>query len=255
MLTIGTLYAHGYCREQITIIQSLGFALRPSASYYAGSQKLRFIDFPTPPTLELIQVEDGKEYAGFLPPGMEPYCPGISIEVNPNTSAMLEKYKVAFAGHKPYILHVDESGGNDQAKPGTNYLNFSVPLVEKTFIYLTQSDLPEPEPSPVLPHANKASGVSGLVFDLPREALASLFSLWGQAPSDALPTLGGIKIYAQEHIPEALRRKKKAFPLAAVVVSAENPIPNRNQDVIHWLGGSALLVEMNSLSWDIILTT
>jgi len=255
MLTIGTLYAHGYTRDQLDMIPSLGFSLCPESATYAGAQSLKFIEFPNPPVLELIHVQDDLEYAGFIPPGMTPYCPGISIVVDPKSTRTFEDYRAAFGAWKPYELHVDGSGGNDPAKSGTNYLNFEIPLIEKTFIYLTQYPQRVPEaPAPVI-HPNPAARVSGLVFDLPGRALNPLFSLWGQEQSGAGAALGGLNIYSEIQCPDELKRRKKPFPLAAVVVTtASMPQPDRGRAVIDWLGRQALLAEMNPLSWDIILT-
>jgi hypothetical protein len=257
MLSIGTLYAHGYSQDQLDRIQALGFSLRPAPSTYAGSQSLRFIDFMNPPALELIHVQDELEYSNFVPPGMTPYCPGISMVVDPNSTRTLEDYKAACNEIEPYCLHVDYSGGNDPAKPGTNYLNFAIPLVEKTFIYLTQYQKPKPElPFPPI-HPNTASRVSGLVFDLPGQALASLFALWGQDPSEDVIALGDLNVYTGLRVPNDLKRRKKPFPLVAVVITTDNPItqPSHGHSVISWFGKQALLAEMNPQSWDIILTT
>ncbi len=256
MLSIGTLYAHGYSQDQLDLIQSLGFSLRPASSTYPGAQSLRFIDFINPPELELIHVHDELEYSNFIPPGMTPYCPGISLVVDPNSTKILEDYKVACNALGPYCLHFDYSGGNDPAKPGTNYLNFATPPVEKTFIYLTQYQVPIPElPTPPT-HPNTASRVSGLVFNLPGRALASLFALWGQDPSEDAMALGGLHVYTELQVPNELKRRKKPFPLVAVVVTTGTPMtqPGRGRPVIGWLGKQALLAEMNPLSWDIILT-
>jgi hypothetical protein len=56
-----------------------------------------------------------------------------------------------------------------------------------------------------------------------------------------------------------VRLRRKPFPLVAVVISvqtlrmhAESPTRPHSID---WLGESSILLEMNPLSWDIILTT
>jgi hypothetical protein len=257
MLRIGTLYAHGYSQGPLDQIQSLGFSLRPESSTYAGAQRLRFIDFTSPPTLELIHVQDERTYSDFIPPGMTPYCPGISLLLDPNSKKKFEDYEVVCRDRHPYRLHVDYSGGNDPAKPGTNYLNFETPLVEKTFIYLTQYQEPIPARQSASAHPNTAARVSGLVFDLPKQELTSLFRLWGQDPSEGGMVLGGLNIYTEPHVPDELRRGKKSFPLVAVVVSTEALLaqPDRECAVIEWFGRQAILAKMNPLSWDIILTS
>jgi hypothetical protein len=257
MLRIGSLYAHGYSSEELDRIQRLGFSLRPAPSAYAGAQSLRFIDFADGPALELIHVLDQRAYADFVPPGMAPHCPGISVVVDSGPSAMLDDYQAAHRAWKPYCLHVDNEGGSDAATPGTDYLNFEKPLVEKTFIYLTEFQNPAPErPSPPT-HPNAATHVSGLVFDLPGQALAPLFNLFGQNPSDGTPALGDLSIHTEVHVPDEIRKRNKPFPLVAVVVAtrADEARPGQEVSAIRWLGKQARLAEMNPLSWDLILTT
>ena len=239
------------------IVQSLGFSLRPESTPFAGSQILRFLDFSRPPALEFIRVEDEKAYREFLPPGMAPYSPGISIVIDTNSKPALTDYANAFREWKPYPIHFDNEGGNDPAKPGTDYLNFAIPLVEKTFIYLSQSrDAGREHPVPPV-HANTAARVSGLVFDLPGESLKPLSSLAKLAPAEDNPAWGGVNIFDELYLTPELRRRKKLFPLAAVVVETDaltlNPAPGTR--LIRWLGKPSALVETNPMSWDIILTT
>ena len=94
------------------------------------------------------------------------------------------------------------------------------------------------------------------MLDLPKKALASLFALWGQDPSEDVIELGGLLIFTELYVPIELKRRKKPFPLAAVVVTTDAPMPQsgRGCSVIRWLGKQALLAEMNPLSRDIILT-
>jgi hypothetical protein len=256
MLSIGNLYAHGYGLDRLDGIRSLGYSLRAGSSTYAGSQRLRFVDFADPPALELIRVEDEREYADFIPPGMTPYCPGISVVVDPDSAETFKDYADAFRDWNPYGLHVGYSGGDDPAKPGTNYLNFARPLIEKTFIYLTQYEQPKPaRPSPPV-HPNGALRATGLVFDLPRETLAPLYSLFGQDPTGDAATLGGVQVFTDNDVTAGLRNREKRFPLLAVVIEtgALALKPGSGVRAVRWLGRPALLAEMNPLSWDIILT-
>jgi hypothetical protein len=257
MPSIGSLYAHGYSQDRMEFIQSLGFSLRPESSVFAGSQVLRFLDFSRPPALEFIRVEDENAYREFLPPGMTPYSPGISIVIDPNSKPALPDYADALREWKPYQIHFDNEGGSDPAKPGTDYLNFAIPLLEKTFIYLSQSqDAGREHPVPPL-HANTALRVTGLVFDLPEKSLMPLSSLFKMDPAEVNAAWGGVNIFDERYVTAELRRRKKLFPLAAVIVETGTLTPHsgRGTRLIRWRGKPSALVETNPMSWDIILTT
>ncbi|HEY3409034.1 MAG TPA: hypothetical protein VGK53_12750, partial [Propionicimonas sp.] len=92
MLTIGNLYGHGFDRGQLATLEGLGFGFRPETSTYMGSQVCHFLDFPVGPSLELIEVTDRSDYESFVPPGMEPYCPGISLMVDGGSPSELDVY-------------------------------------------------------------------------------------------------------------------------------------------------------------------
>ena len=66
MLTIGSVYGHGFDSGGLARLEALGFRLRPQIGVYAGSQKLRFIDFASGPSLELIEIEDLDDYQAFV---------------------------------------------------------------------------------------------------------------------------------------------------------------------------------------------
>jgi hypothetical protein len=259
MLSIGTLYAHGYVQSELDRLASMGFSLRPTPSWYAGAQSLRFVDFSLPPALELINVEDKREYANFIPDGMTPYCPGISLVVDPSSGRTLDDYQTAFKPWNPYRIHVAYRGGNDPTKPGSNYLNFATPIVENTFIYLTEYEEPRPQRPPPPMHPNTSAQVSGIVFDIPTPMLTTLSELSSQGRSDGVMALGNITIFGESHVPPEVKLKRKPFPLVAIVITTEtlgthveSPIRPRS---INWLGNRSILVEMNPLSWDLILTT
>jgi hypothetical protein len=259
MLSIGTLYAHGYVLSELERLASLGFSLRPAASWYAGAQSLRFVDFSHPPALELISVEDERKYANFIPHGMTAYSPGVSLVIDPGSGRTLEDYQTAFKAWNPYRIHVGYQGGTDPTEPGWNYLNFATPIVEKTFIYLTEYEEPKPQPPPPVMHPNTSAQVTGIVFDIPLPTLTTLSRLSSQRQSDGPMALGNITVFGESHVPPEVRLRRKPFPLVAVVISvqtlrmhAESPTRPHSID---WLGESSILLEMNPLSWDIILTT
>jgi hypothetical protein len=96
MLTISNIYGHGYGEAQIERLRSLGFKIRDRVSRFAGAQLLRFVDFPERPSLEFIEVENESEYSDFLPQGMVPYCPGISLLVPESSSKDINDFQHRF---------------------------------------------------------------------------------------------------------------------------------------------------------------
>ena len=110
MVSIGNLYGHGFDHGQRAELAGLGFSLRPQASVYAGSQLCHFLDFPSGPALELIEVTDRSDYESFVPAGMAPFCPGISLVVGDGSPAALDAYEREFAGLEPYRLRVPYQG-------------------------------------------------------------------------------------------------------------------------------------------------
>ncbi len=182
MLRIGNVYGHGFDGTALSRLETLGFAVRPEVSHYAGSQVLRFIDFERGPPLELIEVANEKEYRDFVPKGMVPYCPGISLVLSQGPKRGLADFQEGFADLRPYPLHMNYDGTADPGKTGWNYLNFAVPVVRDTFIWLTQLDDPRPPRPPPAPHPNGARGVLGLVFDLSARQLGTLSMLVGARP-------------------------------------------------------------------------
>ena len=144
MLSIGSLYGHGFDRAQRAALEGVGFSLRPQASVYAGSQLCHFIDFSAGPALELIEVTDRSDYEAFVPAGMTPFCPGISLQVGDGSPAALNDYAREFASLEPYRLRVPYPGGTEPGAPGWHYLNFARPVVPGLFIWLTAIDEPKP---------------------------------------------------------------------------------------------------------------
>ena len=122
MLTINNIYGHGYSQTQIEKLHSLGFIIRDQGSKFAGSQLLRFIDFPERPYLEFIEVESESEYLDFLPKGMVPYCPGINLLIPQRSAKDISDFQQAYQDWGSNSIHVNYDGSNEPDKPGWNYL-------------------------------------------------------------------------------------------------------------------------------------
>jgi hypothetical protein len=233
MLTISNIYGHGFDAAACAKLEALGFCIRPQVSRYMGAQICRFVDFETGPALELIEIDNTQEYLDFIPPGMVPYCPGISLLLPENES--ISPYERTFQHMEPYSLHVNYDGSNDPGKPGWNYLNFKTPLLPDTFIWLTACDQPKPTSHHETSHSNGITGIVGLVFSLDMNELVPLASL-----------VQDVKIWSCE---EVTPPSNKEFPLVAVVLSAPNiPQPNTTFRL-----RPALHIETNPRSWDLIL--
>lgn len=255
MLRIGSLYGHGFDRGQRARLAGLGFSLRPQASLYAGSQLCHFIDFPTGPALELIEVTDPSDYESFVPDGMVPYCPGISLVAGDGSPAALDAYEREFASHKPYRLRVPYPGGTEPGAPGWHYLNFTRPVVPGTFIWLTAFDPPRPAPAArETRHPNSVLGVVGLLFDLPPQALGSLSRLAGQPIAEGTLRIGEVTVAATE-----AENPAGQFPLRAVVLRAGSldtvKAHASTAEETQLMGRPALRIETNPLAWDLLITT
>ena len=253
MLSVGSLYAHGFDQGQLDRIRGFGFSLRPQTSVYSGSQLCTFIDFPSGPALELIEVTDASDYASFVPAGMAPYCPGISLLVADGSPAALAAYESAFADHEPYRLRMPYQEGREPGAPGWHYLNFGRPVVPGTFLWLTAFDQPKPAPVRVIRHANGVLGVVGLVLDLRPEELGGLARLAGQSVGEGGVQIGEVTISATGGSGEPRR-----FPMRAVVLRAEDLDRFRahapTAEETRWGGHPALRVGTNPLAWDLLVT-
>lgn len=254
MLSIGSLYGHGFDRGQLERLEGLGFSLRPQTSVYAGSQLCTFVDFPSGPALELIEVTDPADYDSFVPAGMAPYSPGISLLVAEGAPAALAAYERAFADHDPYRLRMPYQEGSDPGAPGWHYLNFGRPLVTGTFIWLTAFDQPKPAPARRIQHANGALGVVDLLFDLPPEGLDDLARLAGQPSAQGGVHFGGVAVDATGGGDPPRR-----FPLRAVVLRGDDLDRFRahapTAEETRFRGRRALLIETNPLAWDLLITS
>ena len=71
-------------------------------------------------------------------------------------------------------IHFNYDESDEPDKAGWNYLNFDVPVVRDTFVYLVKMDDPKPARKVATDHTNTAKQVIGLVFDLDEEDLVKL---------------------------------------------------------------------------------
>lgn len=253
MLTIGSLYGHGFDQAQRAALEALGFRLRPQASLYAGSQLCHFVDFPTGPALELIEVTDPADYDTFVPAGMVPYCPGISLVADGGPTA-LDAYERAFAALEPYRLHVPYDPDSQPGGPGWHYLNFARPVVPGTFIWLTSSDEPSPRPAREIRHPNGVRGVVGLLFDLPAHRLEDLSRLAGRPLAEAAVQVGNVSVAATSS-----GGAPGPFPLRSVVLEADDldtfETSAAGAEETRLRGRPALRIATTPLAWDLIITT
>ena len=220
MLSISNVYGHGFDAQQVSRLEKLGFNIRPQVSRYMGAQLCRFIDFERGPCLELIQVEDDRVYMDFLPDGMRAYCPGISLVV-PSTETIGD-FKARARHLRPYSLHVNYDGSSEALRPGWNYLNFGIPVVKDTFIWLTAYDEPRPIREHLTQHPNRVTEIAGLVFDLESEDLKELRQLNRGSLSEGSFQIGGVSVWSKDVLSGVLDGQNKDFPLKAIVLRAEN---------------------------------
>ncbi|MGD0166263.1 MAG: hypothetical protein ABSC51_03115 [Gaiellaceae bacterium] len=257
MLTIGSIYGHGFDSTEFARLQKLGFNLRPEIASYAGSQSLRFIDFTEGPSLELIEVEDTDEYLAFIPAGMEPYCPGISLLLPPKEAPFIGGYERRFASLDPYRLHVNYDGSTDYGRPGWTYLNFAKPVVAGTFIWLTAFDEPRPASKRKTAHPNGATHILGLAFELDVEALDELAELTGAGAIDGGLQIGEIAVWSRQAPAGLPSGSEKDFPLKSIVIETEclDFFPSLSEQVEEtvFLSRKAVVIETNPFSWDLVL--
>lgn len=110
-LAFQNIFGRGFEPSNLERYRSLGFALRPQASDFAGAQHLRFIDFTAGPCLELGQDTHRKAYQGFVPLGMVPYAPGLNLVLQEGAQVQLDTYHERFTSWGPYRLHENYQGG------------------------------------------------------------------------------------------------------------------------------------------------
>jgi len=255
MLSISNIYGHGFDAQQISRLEKLGFIIRPQVSRYMGAQLCRFIDFERGPCLELIQVEDNKAYLDFLPEGMRAYCPGISLVV-PSTETIGD-YESKSQHLRPYSLHVNYDGNSEALRPGWNYLNFAIPVVKDTFIWLTAYDEPRPFREHLTSHPNRVTEIAGLVFDLESEDLKELQQLnKGSVSADSFQ-IGGVSVWSDNVLSDFLEGQDKDFPLKAIVLRAENLnyFSSLSENIRHgsFRALPAIHIATSRISWDLVV--
>ncbi|MFZ5916049.1 MAG: hypothetical protein ACOYZ7_03885 [Chloroflexota bacterium] len=256
---MSNIYGHGFGSSQLSRLETLGFRIRPQVSRYMGSQICRFIDFNGGPCLEVIEVEDHQEYLDFVPQGMIPYCPGISLTLPEGSGKTIRDFEQEFRRLRPYLLHVNYDGSLAPRGPGWNYLNFGVPVVTDTFIWLTELEAPRPVREYDTAHPNTVKGVVGLVFDLEVESLNRFSHLVGEGIVTEIPRVGELHVWSKSAVDDLPNLHDKVFPLVAVVLKAESldffAASVGGAKEASFASRPAIHVETNRLSWDLLITT
>ncbi len=260
MLKINNIYGHGYGQTQIEHLHAWGFRVRHPVSRFAGSQLLRFVDFATGPSLEFIEVESETEYFDFLPKGMVPYCPGINLLIPPSSSRDIGEFRQIYHdwGADPRNITSITMGVTSRISPGWNFLNFDVPVVRDTFIYLTQLDDPQPDRKTDTDHPNSAKQVRGLVFTLDEEELAKLAKLAGARMVAGTINLDCVQIWSSKTLQNDRILPEKRFPLAVVVIKANSLdffVGKKDVTVVEFESQPAAYINTPDLSWDMLITT
>ena len=257
MLEIGNVYGHGFDRARLAEIERAGFSLRPETSHYAGAQLCRFLDFEDGPALELIEVADEKAYLDFVPKGMKPYCPGVSLVVPDYAERELADFERKYEEWQPYSLHVNYDGSKEPRKFGWNYLNFERPVIRDTFLWLTRLDEPRPRRPPIPRHPNGAQGVVSLVFDVPEEGLERLARLAETKLAQGALDINGVKVYSRDALDVMPVPGEKTFPLRAIVVKADRldsfADVSEEPEIVSFRSRPAARIRTNDLSWDILV--
>ena len=227
-------------------------------SRYAGSQLLRFIDFPQGPSLEFIEVESESDYLDFLPKGMVPYCPGISILIHQSSSKGISDFEQAYQKWGSYSIHVNYDESDDPNKPGWDYLNFDIPVIQDTFVYLTQLNDPKPVRHIQTDHPNTTKQVTGVVFNLDEAGLVKLAQLAEVEIVDGGIDLAGVKFWSLNALAGKIKIPEKPFPLTIIVVKAESIDffqDHEEAKVFEFMSKPAVYIQTAKLSWDLIVTT
>ena len=258
MLKINNIYGHGYGQTEIEHLRAWGFRVRHPVSRFAGSQLLRFVDFATGPSLEFIEVESEREYFDFLPKGMVPYCPGINLLIPPSSSRDIGEFRQIYHDWGANPRHVNYDGSDEPNKPGWNFLNFDLPVVRDTFVYLTQLDDPQPDRKTDTDHPNSAKQVRGLVFKLDEKDLAKLARLAGAEMIAGTIDLVGVQVWSSKALQSDHILPEKRFPLAVVVIKADSLdffVDKKDVTIIEFESLPAAYIKTPDLSWDMLITT
>ncbi|MBN1963737.1 MAG: hypothetical protein JW910_03755 [Anaerolineae bacterium] len=257
MLTISNIYGHGFDRQEVARLETLGFKVRPQASTYMGTQICRFLDFERGPALEVIDIEDHQAYRDFVPAGMVPYCPGISLILPDDSNKTLADFEREFSDLGPYTLHVNYDGSQVPAGPGWNYLNFERLVVPGTFTWLTACDPSVPSARHETAHPNGVLGVIGLVFGLESAALKGLARLAEVAFDAGVMTIGGVQVWSRGALTDFPALGAKEFPLIAIVVQARSlgyfAAGADRVKRVSFMDQSAVHIETNPRSWDLLV--
>ncbi len=258
MLNVGNVYGHGFDAAGLAAIEAAGFAFRKEAARTDGAQVGHYLDFEEGPSLELIEVEDPKAYLDFAPLGMKPYTPGISLAVPEWADRDFPYFEQRFGALRPYRVHANYDGSRSRGSPGWNYLNFALPVIRDTFVWLTTQDAPKPRRAPPVPHPNGARGVRGLVFDLDRRKLDRLAGLVETDLTDGGVDVDGVMVWTKAAIEDHPPIRRKVFPLLAVVVETASldDLPKGFADGRKTTFGDrpAVHVATNDLCWDLLIT-
>lgn len=256
MLAVSNIYGHGFDSLQLARLERLGFSLRPQVSRYMGAQLCRFIDFEQGPCLELIEVEDERAYMEFIPEGMRPFCPGISLAVA--QPELLQGYEQEFRHLRPYRLHVNYDGSAESPGPGWTYLNFGLPPVADTFIWLTGYDDPKPVREHISNQPNRVKGIAGMVFDLEMDRLRELGQLVRSEPARGPFEINGLSVWPRDMLAGTLAGYDKLFPLRAMILQAENldyfAALSEQVRPCSFMGRPAVYFATNRYTWDLVIT-
>ncbi len=258
MLVISSVYGHGYGKEEIAAVEGAGFTFRSQVSRYAGSQVCHWLDFDDGPSLELVEVEDNKAYVDFVPLGMPPYSPGISVVVPEWAERDLSYFETKHASLRPYRVHVPYDGSPDPRKPGWNYLNFALPVVRGLYIFLTLPDEPAPRRPAPPRHPNGARRVRGLVIDGDEKDLARLQNISESEFVDGGLAIDGVRVWPRTAFESLPRLGRKVYPLLAVVLEvfdlADLPRNVREGHDATFRGRPAVHLPQNDLFGDLVIT-
>ncbi|MEM8858934.1 MAG: hypothetical protein AAGD96_11470 [Chloroflexota bacterium] len=258
MISISNIYGHGFSELEVEKLRSLGFLFRDQVSRFAGSQLLHFIDFPQGPSLEFIEVEDESDYFEFLPKGMIPYCPGISLLISHNALKSVSDFQQAHQVWSPYLVHAMNDESDDLNKPSWSHLNFSVPVVQDTFIYLSKPDAPEPVANVLVDHPNSVKQVVELIFNLGEAGIAKLAHLTGSEIIEGSVEIAGIQARSLNALVGKIKPLEKPFPLVLIVLKTESIdffLGKEGVKLIDFCSKPAAYIQTTSLSWDLIVTT
>lgn len=258
-LSIQNIFGHGYQQQDLERYQDLGFRFRDQESSFAGSQQLHFINFQHPPCLEFIRVKDHQVYRDFVPPGMEPYAPGVNLCLAEDADLSIETLRIRYAHWEPYLLHENYEGGEDERRPGWNYLNFKQPLLPGTFVWVTGFEPPFPATHPKVDQPNTIKGIQSLIFNIEAEQFDRLSALTGQPIKEGILSINNVKLFSRTAAPIDEPFPEKIFSLAFVVLQAASLDPFLSLDPaprqVEFGSQRAVWITNPPRSWDLLVTS